>query len=116
MKLQSTAVVKGLAYALALLSLAAGIPKLMQMPQELEFLSSIGLSAIAVCMLGLVQLAGGILLAIEKLRVAGAILAGLAFLTSSIAILAGGNTVFGLLSLIPVVLCGIVATRSIARR
>ena len=99
-----------LAYLLAVLSVAAAIPKLLQMPQELGFLEAIGFSDIGVCMLGAVQLMGGVLLAFSRWRLAGATLAGLAFLVSSIAIFAGGNTTFGLLSLIPVALTGFVAT------
>ena len=98
-----------LAYLLALLSVAAAIPKLLQMPQELGFLAAIGFSEIGVCMLGVVQLMGGVLLAVKRWRLAGAILAGLAFLVSSIAIFVAGNTTFGLLSLIPVALTGFVA-------
>lgn len=89
-------------YVLAMLSAAAGIPKILQMPQELGFLQHIGFSAIAVSILGIVQLAGGLLLLWKRSRLPGAVLAGLAFLVSSLAIFSGGNTKFGLVSLIPV--------------
>ena len=88
-------------YALALLSIAAGIPKILQMPQELGFLSSIGLSGIAVSLLGALQLAGGVMLFWSRSRLAGALLAGFALLVSSIAIFAGGNSTFGAISLLP---------------
>ena len=92
-----------LVYALALLSAAAGIPKIMQMPQELGFLNAIGFNAIAVSLLGLAQLAGAILLLWTKTRLIGAGLAGLSLLLSSVAILVSGNTQFGLISLLPLV-------------
>ena len=92
-----------LVYALALLNAAAGIPKIMQMPQELAFLEAIGFGAIAVTLLGLVQFAGALLLLWTKTRLIGAGLAGLALLVSSIAIFASGNTQFGLISLLPLV-------------
>lgn len=95
-------IVTVLIYILAALSAAAGIPKIMQMPQELGFLAAIGFPALAVSMLGVVQLAGGALLLLKKSRLIGAALAGLAFLVSSIAIFAGGNNTFGLVSVLPV--------------
>lgn len=91
----------GTNYVLAALSAAAAIPKILQVPQELGFLQVLGLSAIAVSVLGVVQLAGGALLLWERSRLAGAALAGLAFLISSVALFLGGNTRFGLISLIP---------------
>ena len=90
-----------LVYALALLSVAAGIPKILQMPQELEFLRAMGFSAVAVSLLGLVQVAGGILLIFVRSRLAGAALAGLTFLISSVALFLAGNSVFGSISLLP---------------
>ncbi len=90
-----------LAYALAALSVAAGIPKVLQMPQELGFLSALGFSALAVSILGVTQLGGAVLLLRERTRVAGAVLAGLAILVSSVALYSGGNTSFALVSLVP---------------
>lgn len=95
-------------YALAFLSAAAGIPKVLQMPQELGFLSSLGLAGVAVSVLGIVQFAGGALLLLDRYRAVGAILAALAFLTSSVALMAGGNVPFGIVSLLPIVVLVIV--------
>lgn len=89
-------------YALAILSAAASIPKILQMPQELEFLSAIGISGVGVSILGVVQLVGGILLLPKRLRLLGAGLAAMAFLVSSMALFYGGKTPFGLVSLLPV--------------
>lgn len=108
-------VIRILTYALAALGVAAAAPKILQMPQELEFLKAIGFSAIAVSILGVIQLAGGVLLFSEKSRLPGAMLTALAFLISSVAIFTGGNTKFGLISLLPVVLTIIVAYDTAAR-
>lgn len=97
-------VIKIITYALALLSVAAGIPKVLQMSQELGFLSSIGLSGIAVSMLGVVQFAGGVMLFWSRLRLAGALLATLALVVSSAAIFNSGNSVFAAISLLPIFL------------
>ena len=95
-------------YALALLSIVAGVPKIAQMPQELGFLSSIGLAGVGVSILGVVQTAGGVMLFLTRSRFAGALLAGSALLLSSAAIFAGGNSRFGLASLLPLVLLVVV--------
>ncbi|NNF68058.1 MAG: hypothetical protein HKM98_11170 [Gammaproteobacteria bacterium] len=96
-----------IAYLLGFLSLAAGIPKILQMPQELTFLSSIGLSGIAVSILGIIQAAGGVMLFWSRTRLAGASLAAIALAVSSIAIFIGGNSSFGLISLLPLLFVGI---------
>lgn len=96
-----------IAYALGLLSVAAGIPKILQMPQELEFLSAIGLTGIAVSILGAVQFAGGVMLFVARSRLAGAVITAVALAVSSAAIFASGNSTFGLVSLLPLVIAAI---------
>jgi len=102
MKSKPRIVIAIVIYALAILSAAAGMPKILQLPQELDFLRSVGFSQTGVLMLGLLQLTGGILLFWKKSRLPGAVIASLTFLVSSIAIFVGGNTSFGLISLLPV--------------
>lgn len=102
MESRSQVIVIAVIYVLAALSVAAGIPKILQMPQELGFLNAIGFSAIAVSIFGIVQFIGGVLLLWKKSRLPGAVVAGLAFLVSSLAIFASGNTKFGLISLLPI--------------
>ena len=91
---------------IVLLSIAAGIPKTMQMPQELEFLRAIGFSPIVVSLLGIVQIIGGLLFAYPKWRFAGAVITATAFLVSTIALFAIGNESFGTISVLPVLLAG----------
>ena len=50
----------------ALLSIAAGAAKVMQAPQEMEFLQSVGLSKSLIMVFGLVQIAVGLLLVLQK--------------------------------------------------
>ena len=45
---------------IALLSIAAGLAKVMQTQQELEFLQGVGLSSALIVAFGLVQISGGI--------------------------------------------------------
>lgn len=93
---------------LALLSFAAGIPKVMQMTQELEFLATLGMGGTGVALLGAVQILGGMFLITSQLRLVGVLFSGLAFLISSLALMVGGNSLFGVVSLLPVVLLGVV--------
>ena len=103
-------------YLLALLSIAAGIPKIQRMPQELAFLGAIGLSGLAVSALGIIQCIGGALLFSPRFRVIGAVMAGIGLLVSAAALLVGGNTPFGLVSLLPIVALVIVVSLDSRRR
>ena len=94
--------------ALAVLSAAAGIPKLLQLPQELSFLGALGISGLVVSLLGVLQIIGGALLVLARYRTVGAILVGFGFLVSSLALLVGGNVAFGLISLVPIVVLVVV--------
>ncbi|NNK52521.1 MAG: hypothetical protein HKO99_13075 [Xanthomonadales bacterium] len=94
--------------ALALLSIAAGLAKVMQAPQEMEFLQSFGLSKILIIVFGLIQIAGGVLLAPKKTRMFGAILAASAFGVSTVLIFVRGNVAFGMFSILPIALAGVV--------
>jgi len=96
---------------LAILSIAAGIPKILQMQQELGFLKSIGFNESLASMLGIIQAGGGILLAWSRTRLLGLFFAALALLVSSVAIFATGNAFFGVVSLMPLILAAILAAR-----
>jgi hypothetical protein len=96
----------------ALLSVAAGLAKVMQTPQEMEFLQGFGFSPTLIIAFGAVQIAGGILLVPQRTRMVGAILAALALVLSTVLIFIGGDLTFGLLSTIPVALAGFVIYQS----
>ena len=93
---------------IALLSISAGLAKVMQAPQEMEFLQSVGLSKIVIFIFGLVQIAGGVLLTPKKTRMFGAVLASSAFVVSTVLIFVGGNLAFGMFSILPIALAGTV--------
>ena len=93
---------------IALLSIAAGLAKVMQTPQEMEFLQGLGLSSVLIVVFGLVQILGGVLLVPRKTRLPGAVLATSAFVVSTVLILVGGNLTFGLVSIIPIALACII--------
>ena len=97
---------------IALLSIAAGTAKVMQTPQEMEFLQGLGFSTTLIVLFGLVQIAGGVLLAPRKTRMFGAVLTTAALFVSTVLIFIGGNLVFGLFSIVPIALAGIVIYQS----
>jgi hypothetical protein len=93
---------------IALLSIAAGLAKVMQTQQEMEFLQGLGLNSFLIVGFGLVQIIGGVLLVPKKTRMPGAILVALALVVSTALIFIGGNFAFGLFSVIPIALAGVI--------
>ena len=93
---------------IALLSIAAGLAKVMQLPQEIEFLQGLGLSVFLIIVFGLVQIVGGVLIAPKRTRMPGAVLVASGFAVSAVLIFMGGNVTFGLVSLIPTALAAMI--------
>lgn len=94
---------------LVVLGAAAGVAKMMQVPQELEFFAELGLGNLAAAGFGVVQFAGAVLLAMPRARLAGAIISDLMFTLSAVMILLSGSIGFGLVALIPAILAGFIA-------
>ena len=97
---------------IALLSIAAGLAKVMQTQQEMDFLQGLGLSSVLIVVFGLVQILGGALLLPRRTRLPGAVLAASALLVSTVLLFVGGNVTFGLISLIPVALACVIIYQS----
>jgi len=97
---------------IALLSIAAGAAKVMQAPQEMEFLQGLGLNTTLIVVFGLVQIVGGVLLVPRKTRMFGAVLATAAFVVSTVMILIGGSLAFGLFSMLPIAMASVVIYQS----
>ncbi len=79
---------------LALLSAVAGVAKLMGMPQEAAFFQQLDIPLSLMIVFGILQIGGGVMVAISKIRKWGLILVALLFLLSSIQISATGNFMF----------------------
>ena len=94
----------GLRAVLVLLSLAAGVAKLMQTPAEMEFFASAGLGSVWLYPLGAVQVVGAALAVLRGPGNTGLALIGIGFAISSAVIFMTGNTAFGLISLVPLAL------------
>ncbi|MFT5572103.1 MAG: hypothetical protein ACI9FR_001024 [Cryomorphaceae bacterium] len=97
---------------LALVSIAAGLAKLLESPQEIAFLSRAGLSSLHILMLGGLQTCAGLLLAFSKTRGWGALAAGAGLLVSSVVIFTSGNIPFGVFSLLPIAVASYVFYRA----
>ena len=97
---------------IVILSIAAGLAKVMQTQQEMEFLQGVGLSTALIVAFGLIQILGGVLLIPRKTRLAGAVLVTSAFVVSTVLILIGGNLAFGLVSIIPIALASVIIYQS----
>ncbi len=92
-----------------LLSLAAGLAKVLSTPAEVQFFASAGLAEGWLLPLGLVQLLGAIAVVVARLRRIGLLAIAGGFALSSAVIFATGNMTFGLVSLIPVALAMLLA-------
>lgn len=88
----------------AFLSIAAGVAKLMKVPQETTFFDSLGIDLRFMLILGIFQVAAGIFIFMPRARRMAAILTAIAFSFSTIMIFMTGQIGFGLFSILPVVL------------
>ena len=99
--------------AIAILSVAAGLAKVLQSQHEIEFLQGLGLSMFLIIVFGLLQIIGGVLMAPEKTRMPGAVLVALGFMVSAVLVFIGGNVTFGLISVIPAALAGVIGYKAL---
>ena len=98
---------------IALLSIAAGAAKVMQVPDEMAFLGGLGLSGSMILAFGAFQIIGGILTIIPKSKTFGSIILVIGFAISAVLVFSSGNIKFGLISIVPVILGGIITYTSI---
>ncbi|MEQ8711450.1 MAG: DoxX family protein [Cyclobacteriaceae bacterium] len=89
---------------ITLLSIATGAFKLAQQPEDIELFAAIGMNATATTILGLVQLIGGVLLIPARTRTKGAWVMLLTFILASIAVFANQMLIFGIVSLLFIVM------------
>ena len=98
---------------IALLSLAAGIAKVTHSPQEVQFLQSFTFNNFTITLYGVIQilaaviLSGGALFTHKTTTLVGATIVALGFMLSSVLIFVSGSWTFGLVSLLPVALTGL---------
>ena len=98
---------------LILLSFSAGIAKVLQVPDDVKFFQNAGLNLNLLMLLGVFQLASGILLIFQKTRIWGAIVLAVTLLISTIVIFINGQMLFGIISLLPIILVVIVVRKEL---
>ena len=95
---------------LALLGVAAGVAKMMQVPPEMEFFQGqMGYTTDVIVGFGFLQFVGGLMLVFQKTRLAGAVLLGLTLFVSCVVVFMGGKTVLGVISVVPVLMADVTA-------
>lgn len=90
--------------AILLLALASGIAKIMLIPEELAFFQKMGLTETAITVVGVFQIMSAVLILITRFRKIGATVLGVTFILSTILIFLNGDIIFGLVSILPIIL------------
>ncbi len=85
---------------LILLSIATGLTKLIQMPEEMELFRNAGFTDISILIFGAIQVVGGILLIPKKTRRYGAIIMAITFVIATIVVFMKGMIGFGVFSIL----------------
>ena len=89
-------------YVIILMSIAAGLAKVFQMPQEIGLFEEAGLSPTLMVLLGILQAAGGGMALVERARQLGLLMVSAGFAASVIIIAMAGDMTFAAVSALPV--------------
>ena len=95
--------------AIILMSLAAGVAKVMRMPQEVEFFELAGVPLILLIPFGVLQINSAVFAIFPNTRKAGLVFMGVVFLASALMIFKSGDFFFAVTSLIPVAIAATLA-------
>lgn len=98
---------------LIFLAVSSGITKIMLMPRDAEFFGQYGFTNPILIGYGISQLLGGILLAIPKSRVFGAIIVAITFLISVVILILADNIAVAVITLIFILLLGFIINKSL---
>ena len=98
---------------IALMAITAGLAKVFQIPDEVQFLNLFGFTTLLIVSYGVIQTIGGVLILVPRTLKIGAFVTALAFILSSVLILLSGDLIFSLVSLIPVMLTYFIVWSSI---
>ncbi|MBT8078338.1 MAG: DoxX family protein [Gammaproteobacteria bacterium] len=93
---------------LVLLAMLSGATKIALMPQDVEFFGKYGFSNSMLFAFGASQLAGGVLMTLQKTRFYGAALVAITFLVSLVLLLMEGNIAVSAVTLVATLLLGVV--------
>ena len=98
---------------LVFLAASSGITKVMLMPQDVEFFGPYGFTDPILIGFGIAQLLGGILLAIPKTRITGAIIVVITFLISAAVLVMAGNMPVAIITLVCTLLLGFIIKQTL---
>lgn len=76
---------------LVLLSIAAGVSKILLMEQEARFFAAFGVTDSLLIAFGIFQVLGGLLLAVPRTRLVGAAIVAVTFIISAVLLLLAGS-------------------------
>lgn len=101
---------------LVLLAVSSGITKIMLMPQDVAFFGRYGFTDPILIAFGCSQLVGGVLLAIPKTRVVGAMVVAITFVISAGVLFMAGKIPITLVTIVCVLLLAAIATVEIRKK
>ena len=87
--------------------------KIMLMPQDVDFFGQYGFTNPILIAFGVSQLIGGVLLAVPRTRIVGAVILGVTFLISAVVLGMAGNIPVTVVTLLCVFLLGFVVRQSL---
>ena len=91
-----------------LLSISTGIFKIMQQEADIQLFRALGFNEIMTTLLGVIQLAGGVLMIFSKYRKTGGLIMIPTFIIASIAVFMNQMRLFGVVSLLFIAMAYIV--------
>ena len=97
---------------LVFLAISSGITKIMLMPQDLEFFGKYGFNDLMLIIFGVVQVVGGVLMVIPKVRVYGASVIIVTFGISLILLILEGNYPVSAITLIAMALLVVIIKKN----
>ncbi|MEE9336045.1 MAG: DoxX family protein [Granulosicoccaceae bacterium] len=96
---------------LIFLAVSSGISKIMLMEQDVEFFGQYGFTSSILIVFGAVHIIGGILLALPKTRIVGAVVVGISFLISAVVLILAGNIPVAVVTFLALLLLVFVAKK-----
>lgn len=97
---------------LILLALLSGFTKVALMEQDVNFFGRYGFSNSLLVIYGLTQIAGGVLMVLEKTRFIGAAIVAITFLISLVVLVMDGNIPVSIVTAVATLLLGLIMKQS----
>jgi len=99
---------------LVLLAISSGVTKIMLMPQEVQFFGSVGFSNLILIIFGASQVIGGLMLALSKTRLIGAIIIVITFIISIVVLFMSENIVVAIVTCSTLLMLSVVIKQNLS--